>query len=377
MAKIETSEFLAAIKQICAERDLPENRIFEVVETALASAYRKEYLSSNARVEAEIDQKTLRPKFYQVFEVVEEVKHPENQISLKEAKKINKKAKLEDLIKKPLPLKSRFGRIAAQTAKQVIIQKIREVEKDEAYNEYKDKVNKVVSGVIQQVEGKNVLVDIGKTVAVLPSQEQNPTEEYIPGKRMKLIISSVDLTQKGPSIIVSRSAEELVKALFKIEVPEISAGVVEIKGIVREAGFRTKIAVRALEEGVDPVGSCVGQRGARVQTILSEIGGEEKIDIILWDKDPKKFIINSLSPAKIKQIKINEKNKTAEVLVAPDQLSLAIGRQGRNVRLASKLTGYEIDVFAVEGGKKMKKETKPKTAESLGKEDKKVQKKEN
>ncbi len=362
MANIETSEFLAAIKQICAERDLPENRVFEVVEAALAAAYRKEYLSGEAKVEAELDPQTLKPKFYQVFEVVEdgEVKLPEKQIALSEAKKIKKKIKVGEEIKKPLPYKTKFGRIAAQTAKQVIIQKIREVEKEEAFNEYKDKVGKVVYGVVQQIEGKNVLVDLGKAIALLPPKEQNPTEEYVPGKKMKVLIVSVEMTQKGPSIIVSRASEALVESLFRTEVPEIESGVVKIKGIVREAGFRTKMAVATNEEGVDPVGSCVGQRGTRVQTVLNEIGGEEKIDIILWDKDPKKYIVNALSPAKVKEIEINEKKKHAEVLVEPDQLSLAIGKQGRNVRLASKLTGYEIDVFALQDGKKVKEEVKKK-----------------
>jgi len=369
MVKIETSEFLAAIKQICAERDLPEDRVFEVVEAALAAAYRKEYLSGEAKAEVKLDQKTLKPKFYQVFEVVDEVKFPERQISLKEAKKIKKDAKIGDEIKKVLPYKDRFGRIAAQTAKQVIIQKIREVEKSEAYNEYKDKVGKVIYSVVQQVEGKNVLVDLGKAIALLPPQEQNPTEEYYPGKRIRVVVLSVEITQKGPSIIVSRASEYLVEALFRTEVPEISSGVVQIKKVVREAGFRTKIAVKASEEGVDPVGSCVGQRGTRVQTVLNEIGGEEKIDIILWDKDPKKFITNALSPAKVKEIKVDKKKKQAEVLVEPDQLSLAIGKQGRNVRLASKLTGYEIDVFALQDKEKAKKDKKKdKEAEEKKKE---------
>ena len=355
MTKIETSEFLAAIKQICAERDLPENRVFEVVEGALASAYRKEYLSPETKVECVLDEKALEPKYYQIFEVIKKVEHPENQISLKEAKKIDKAAKLEGEVKKKLPSKTFFGRIAAQTAKQIIVQKIREIEKEEALIEYQDKVGRVLSGTVQQIEGKNVLVDLGKAVAILPPQEQNSTEQYLVGKRMKVLIKSVESTIKGPSILVSRAAPELIEAMFRTEVPEIEASVVKIHGIVREAGFRTKMAVEALGEGVDPVGSCVGQRGTRVQTVLNEIGGEEKIDIVLWDKESKKYITNALSPAKIKQIKIDEKKKHAEVLVDPDQLSLAIGKQGRNVRLASKLTGYEIDVYAQEGGKKIEK----------------------
>jgi len=363
MSQIETSEFLAAIKQICAERNLPEERVFEVVEAALGAAYRKEYLSPETKVNCELDRKTLKPRYYQILEVVKEVEHPQIQISLKEAKKISKDVKIGDTIKIKLPPKNVFSRISAQTAKQVITQRIREIEKEETIQEFQNKLGKVVNGVIQQIEGNSILVDLGKAVGILPPPEQNPTEEYGVGKRIKVLIKAVEPTSKGASILVSRAAPQLVEALFRLEVPEISAGVVNIKNIVREAGYRTKIAVETQEEGVDPVGACVGQRGARVQTILNEIGGEEKIDIILWDKDPKKYITNALSPAKIKEIKIDEKAKKAEVLVDKDQLSLAIGKQGRNVRLASKLTGYEIDIFSKEREKEKIKEESQKPSD--------------
>lgn len=352
--QIETSEFLAAIKQISAEKDLPDDRIFEVVEAALGAAYRKEYLEGDARVVCKFDKDKLSAKYYQIFKVVKNVENPDYEKSLKEAKKINKKVKIDEEINILLPTKSNFGRIAAQTAKQVILQKIREIEKDEAYNTFKDKAGRIVMGRVQKIEGRNILVDLGKAIAILIPGEQNPTEDYSPGRRLRVLIKNVELTPKGPSILISRSDPTLIKALFKTEVPEIAAGVVQIKGIVREAGFRTKMSVQAKDEGIDPVGSCVGQRGTRVQTILNEIGGEEKIDIILYDENPKTYIINALSPAKVKEINLDKAKKHAEVLVDPDQLSLAIGREGRNVRLASKLTEFEIDVFGYKDGKKIK-----------------------
>jgi N utilization substance protein A len=352
--QIETSEFLAAVKQIGAEKDLPDERIFEVVEAALAAAYRKEYVEGEAHVICKFDQEKIVAKYYRVFKVVKEIENSEYEITLKEAKKINKKAKVDGNINTPLSSKSEFGRIAAQTAKQVILQKIREIEKDEAYEAFKNKAGRVVIGRVQKVEGRNVLVDLGKAIAILIPAEQNPTEDYSPGRRLKVLVKNVELTPKGPSILISRADSDLIKVLFRTEVPEIAAGVVNIKGIVREAGYRTKMSVEATEEGVDPVGSCVGQRGTRVQTVLNEIGGEEKIDIILWDEDIKQYINNALSPAKVKEIKLNKTKKHAEVLVDPDQLSLAIGREGRNVRLASKLAQYEIDVYGFENGKKVK-----------------------
>ncbi|MDD3774261.1 MAG: transcription termination factor NusA, partial [Patescibacteria group bacterium] len=315
--QIETSEFLAAIKQIGAEKDLPDNRIFEVVEAALGSAYRKEYLEGDTRVICEFDREKLAARYYQVFRVVEEVQHPDNEKSLEEAQAINKNAKLDEEIKIALPSKSGFGRIAAQTAKQVILQKIREIEKDEAYTAFKDKVGRIVVGRVQKVEGRNVLIDLGKAIAILPPPEQNLTEDYSSGRRLRVFIKNVELTPRGPSILISRADPALIKALFRTEVPEISAGVVKIKDVVREAGFRTKMSVEATDEGIDPVGSCVGQRGTRVQTVLNEIGGEEKIDIILYDKDSKAYITNALLPAKVKEIKLNKTKKHAEVLVDP------------------------------------------------------------
>jgi len=354
--QIETSEFLAAIKQIGAEKDLSDERVFEVVETALAAAYRKEYIEGDAHIICEFDKEKLKANYFQVFRVVEEVENSDYEKTFEEAKKINKKTQIGDEVKIALDHKSEFGRIAAQTAKQVILQKIREIEKEEAYTAFKDKAGKVVMGRVQKIDNRNVIVDLGKIISVLIPAEQNPTEDYSIGRRLKVFIKSVELTPKGPAILISRADPNLIKALFRTEVPEISAGIVKIKDIVREAGFRTKMSVEATEDGIDPVGSCVGQRGTRVQTILNEIGGEEKIDIILWDKDIKTYIANALSPAKIERIEIDKKKKHAEVLVNPDELSLAIGREGRNVRLASKLCQYEIDVYAAENGKKIAKE---------------------
>jgi len=242
--------------------------------------------------------------------------------------------------------KQDYGRIAAQTAKQVILQKIREAEKETIFSEYRSKEGELVSGVIQRIEGGAVFVDIGKTLGILNREEQIPGEFYRPGQRLRFYILKVDDTPKGPMVLLSRAYPKLISKLFEIEVPEISAGTVVIKSIAREPGFRTKIAVESTEEGIDPIGSCVGQKGTRIMAVINELGGE-KIDVIEWQNDPAKFIANALAPAKIIEVKIGEKN-TAEVVVPEDQLSLAIGKDGRNVRLAANLTGWKIDIKAGE-----------------------------
>jgi N utilization substance protein A len=275
-------------------------------------------------------------------EIVDEVEDKFTQISLEDAYKFKKNAKLGEFIEiKDMP--SDFGRIAAQTAKQVIIQRIREAERDMVFGEYKDKEGEVINGNVQRIEGNNVIIDLGKASGILFPNEQIREERYYVGQRLKFFVVRVEQNARGPQIVVSRSHPGLVKRLFELEVPEILSGVVEIKSIAREAGERTKLAVSSTQDGVDPVGSCVGQRGVRVQAVMSEIG-EEKIDIILWDEDPKVYISNALSPAKVNEIVLDDAEKKAEVKVAEDQLSLAIGRQGQNVRLAAKLTGWNVDI---------------------------------
>ncbi|MDP2830600.1 MAG: transcription termination factor NusA, partial [bacterium] len=251
-----------------------------------------------------------------------------------------------------------YGRMAAQTAKQVIIQKLREAEREMIFNEFKEKEHEVVAGVIQRHEGRIVLVDLGKAVGILPNDEQIRGEQYNPGQRIKVFIKEVNITSRGPEIILSRTSDEILKKVFYLEIPEISNGLVEIKSVAREAGSRSKVAVSATSENVDPIGSCVGQRGARIQTIISELGGE-KIDIIEYNENLAKFIANALSPAKTISVDIDEKNKKATVKVAEDQLSLAIGRDGQNVRLAARLTGWRIDII---GEKADKVEAVPESA---------------
>lgn len=358
--------FAAAINQICEEKGLDHDIVVETVEAALAAAYRKEYGKPSQVVRAKLDEKTGHIKMSQVFEVVKEVEDEDIEVTLKEAKKDNKKIKVGEEIEKPLPEKTEFGRIAAQTAKQVIIQRIREAERKVLFEEFKEKEGSLVNGTVQQIEGNSIIVNIGKTNGVMPPTEQIPHERYYIGQRLKIYVSSVEETSKGPRILVSRSDPKLILELFKLEVPEIAAERVIIATISREAGSRTKMAVESKEDGLDPVGSCVGQRGNRVQSVLAEIG-EEKIDIILWNKDTKKFIENALSPAKIVSVKLNEKNKKATVFVDKDQLSLAIGKNGQNVRLASKLSGWGIDIEEEIEKKETKKETKETTEEKPAK----------
>lgn len=340
-----TSPFMAAINQIADEKGLDTTTILETVEAALAAAYRKDYGNPHQVIRAELDPETMEMKVYQVFSVVEDelLEDDHSQKTLKEAKKIRKDAKIAEEVEIELPVHTDFGRIAAQTAKQVIIQRIREAEREMLYQEFKGKEGQLLNGNVQQIEGDIVIINLGRINALLLPTGQIPNERYYVGQRLKIYIQGVEETAKGPKVVVSRTDPGLISALFALEVPEISSGAVEVKTMAREAGARTKMAVASNQEGLDPVGSCVGQRGTRVQAVLAEIG-EEKIDIILWDEDPKKFIANALSPAKIQEITLDEETRKAKVTVAEDQLSLAIGRGGQNVRLASKLTLWSIDI---------------------------------
>lgn len=343
---MQTADFISAVKQIAEEKGLDETTVLETVEAALAAAYRKEYGKPEQIVTAEIDPKSNQIKVWQVFDVFEtdeEAENPENALTLEQAKKIDKKATVGERVQIPLEYHEDFGRIAAQTAKQVIVQRLREAERDTLYNEFKDKKDKIITGTVQQIESGNVIVNLGKINGIIIMSEQVPGERYYVGQRIKIYVVNVEETSKGPRILLSRAHAGLVREIFALEVPEIAAGSVEIKGVAREAGSRSKVAVYSNQDGIDPVGSAVGQRGTRVQAILAEIG-EEKIDIILWDEDPVKYITNALSPAKVNNINLNAKEKKAVVEVPDDQLSLAIGKGGQNVRLASRLSGWNIDI---------------------------------
>ncbi len=370
---MDLKNFVSAASQIAEEKGIPLERVVESIETALAAAYKKDYGKKGQIVKAKLNMETGTAKFWQVKivldpsmiyseeeleKMIEEPKNleelkpleeggkvrfnPEKHIMLEDAKKIKAKIKPLEELEIDLETKSNYGRIAAQTAKQVILQKIREVEREAILNEYKSKEGEIISGIIQRLEGRNVLIDIGKTLAVLPKEEQVYGEFYRPGQRLKVYILKVEETPKGPVIILSRAYPKLISKLFELEVPEISQGLVVIRSIAREAGSRSKIAVEAKEDSIDPIGSAVGQRGTRVMAVISELGGE-KIDIIEYDDSPEKFISNALSPAKVMDVKILPKNR-ALCIVPEDQLSLAIGKDGQNVRLAAKLTGWKIDV---------------------------------
>lgn len=361
--------FMAAIEELCEEKGLDKNIILETVEAALAAAYRKDYGKPKQTIKAKLNPATGEADMFRSYLVVEseeEVKESEQELTLNQAKKLNKKAEIGEEILVPLEKHSDFGRIAAQTAKQVIIQRIREAERDMLYNEFKDKENHIVNATVQQLEGRNVVVSLGKANGVMYPADQIREERYYIGQRLKVFVKEVAETARGPQILVSRSDKELIRGLFELEVPEILAGTVEIKSLAREAGSRTKLAVIANEEKIDPVGSCVGQRGTRVQAVLGEIG-DEKIDIVLWDEDVEQFIMNALSPAKTKRIVINSKENRATVFVDQESLSLAIGKGGQNVRLASKLTGWGIDVVLDEESEtaaEKKEKIKPEEEES-------------
>jgi N utilization substance protein A len=357
------TEFELAINQICEEKGIPKEQVIEAIEAAIAAAHKKDYSEKGQLIEAKFDQKTGASRIFQVQKVVKEIEKPKQEILLDEAKKIKKDVKIDDLIKTEVtPAEISFGRIAAQTAKQVITQKIREAEKETAYKMFKDKAGTIVNGVVQRIERQTVFVDLGLISGALPFSEQMRFERFRIGQRVKVYIKEVQKSPKGPEVVLSRTHADIVKKLFELEVPEIAAGSVEIKSVAREAGSRTKIAVFSKKEEIDPIGACVGQRGTRVQTVIAELGGE-KIDIVGWDENPVRFITNALAPAKVISIKLDEKEKHAVVEVAENQLSLAIGREGQNVRLAVKLTGWKIDIV-----KEEKKEEKPKKEEKAAAE---------
>lgn len=337
--------FEQALNQIAEEKDLDKAEILKMIEVSLAAAFRKDYGKKDQNIVVQFDPENLGTKVFDVKKVVEEVTDPMKEVDLEGAKSFKKNPKVGEEVRMDITPKAgaKFGRIAAQTAKQVIVQKIREAERGVLFTDYKSKERQLVSGVVQRIEGDTVLVDLGKATGVLFPSEQIKDERYSIGSRIKVLILHVEPTAKGPKITLSRSHPDVVRRLFELEVPEIFNGVVEVKAIAREAGSRTKIGVWSSQEGVDPIGACVGQRGTRVQVIMQELNGE-KIDIISWSEDSVKFIANALSPAKILNVTLNDEAKEAKVGVLGDQLSLAIGKAGQNVRLAARLTGWKIDI---------------------------------
>lgn len=334
-----------AIRSIAEEKNLPEEVVQEAVEQALAAAYRRDYGDREQEVRVTMNLNTGEVVAYISKEVAEKVQDELTQISLKDAQKINKNAKLGEEVETHEKIE-KFGRVAAQTAKQVILQRLREAEREIIMSEYQDKIGTVINGIVARVEGRIVRVDLGKAQGIMPGSEQIQGERYHPGQRLKVFLRDVERGTRGPQLILSRANPEFVERLFRSEVPEMESGAVEIKGISREAGVRTKIAVHSTVPGVDPVGTFVGGHGTRVNAVMSEVGEQEKIDIVVWGEDPVEYIKNALSPTKVTRINLSEADKKATVIVPEDQLSIAIGRSGQNVRLASKLTGYELDVSA-------------------------------
>ncbi|MDY5716323.1 MAG: transcription termination factor NusA [Selenomonas sp.] len=334
-------EFLNTLRELSKERGIDEEVLFEAIEAALISAYKRNF-SSAQNVRVSLSRDTGEYKVYAIKTVVEDAEDEIKEISLAQARTIKPDYEVGDVIEIEVT-PANFGRIAAQTAKQVVVQRIREAERGIIYEEFQSREDDIITGLVQRVENRNVYIDLGKTEAVLTPAEQIPTESYEHGDRIKAYIVEVKKTSKGPQIVVSRTHPGLLKRLFELEVPEIQEGVVEIKSVAREPGNRSKIAVWSKDEAVDPVGACVGHRGLRVQAIVDELGSE-KIDIVKWSEDPAKFIANALSPAKVVSVAVNEAEKVSRVVVPDYQLSLAIGKEGQNARLAAKLTSWKIDI---------------------------------
>jgi len=387
------SDISTAIKQLCEEKNLEYNAVISAIELALAAAYRKDYGERNQNVRVKFDPTTGQSEIFDVKTVVENLPeqeeaemlqnlynpaprdkkenfhheefnesesneeekkrfNPKTDIQIKEASILKHNAEVGEEIITDLPIPESYGRMAAQTAKQVIIQKLREMERDMIFGEFKNKEKEVVSGVVQRREGRFVFIDLGKAIGLLPAEEQIYNENYNVGDRVKVYVKEVREGHKGPEIILSRRSEEILKKIFYLEIPEVANGLIEIKSVAREAGARSKVAIYTEAENVDPVGSCVGQRGSRIQTIISELGGE-KIDIIEYNEDAAKFVANSLAPAKVLSIELVEEEHKAIVKVSSDKLSLAIGKNGQNVRLAARLTGWKIDIIeSTEDGEK-------------------------
>ena len=337
------SDFLIALTQLAAERHLPKEQVLQAIEVALASAFKKDSLVMGQNISVKLNPNSGEVNVYATKTVVEELEDDKREVLLKDAQKVKKDIAVGDeLAVEALP--HQVSRIAAQTAKQVVLQRLREVERELVYAEFQDREGDVISGVIDQIEpGRIIVIDLGRAQAILLPEEQIPTERYRKGQRLKLFVLEVRRSAKGPEILVSRSHKNLLKRLFEIEVPEVYNGIVEIKAISRESGSRSKVAVMSRQEGIDPVGSCIGMRGNRIQSIVNELQGE-KIDLVRWDKDPRVFIANALSPSEVVHVDTDGVDESAIVVVPERQLSLAIGKEGQNARLAAKLVNFRLDI---------------------------------
>lgn len=405
------SPIAQAMRQVCEDKGLSFESVLATVESALAAAYRKDFGEKNQNIKIEFDPESGGMRAFDVKTVVEDMEleaveiveeserpsrfmdtgsvvaiaeaapgeeekpkfNPKTMIMLSPAKEAKSDAQIGEEIRFELEIPHAFGRMAAQTAKQVVIQKLREAERQGIYDEYKSQVGQVITGIIGRREVRFLLVDLGKVNAILPISEQVEQENYRPGARIKVYVTAINVTPRGPEILVSRAHPDMLRRVFTLEIPEVQSGLVEVKGVAREAGSRSKVAVLSHAENVDPVGACIGQRGVRIQTVIGELGGE-KIDVIKWEDDSMKFIASALSPAKVQEMRLDEATKTAYVKVIPDQLSLAIGRGGQNVRLASQLTGWRITIEGQEQeavqGEPVKEETPASaTEEAATKED--------
>ena len=343
MEEINIKQLTLAVRTIAEEKNLPEETVLSVIEQAIAAAWRRDNGDRDQEVRSELNINDGTANVFVAREVVEEVGSPSVEISLADAKKVKKDAAIGDIIEEKHTVTS-FGRVAAQTAKQVVLQRLREAEREVVLEEYQDKIGTVVNGIVQRIEPRVIRVDLGKATGIIPQSEQIQGEFYNIGSRIKVFIKEIERDNRGQQLILSRGNEEFVEYLFRQEVPEIETGAVEIKAIAREAGRRTKIAVASTVPGIDPVGTFVGGHGTRVQAVMNEIGDQEKIDIISYDKNIEQFIKNALSPAEVSKVVVDEKAKRATVVVDESQQSIAIGRAGQNVRLASRLTGYELDI---------------------------------
>jgi len=340
---MDFKQLAMAIRTIAEEKNLPEEQVQDIVEQALAAAWRRDYGDREQEVRVTMNLNTGEVIAYVTKEIVKNVEDSRAQISLDEAGVMQKNAKVGETIEVAQSVQD-FGRVAAQTAKQVILQRLREAEREIILNEYEDKIGSIVNGIVSRVEGRIVRVELGKAQGIMPVSEQIQGERYYPGQRLKLYLKDVEKSFRGPQLIVSRGSKEFIDLLFRGEVPEMENKAVEIKDIAREAGIRSKIAVSSNVQGVDPVGTFVGGHGTRINAVRDEIGNQEMIDVIVWDEDPATFVANAMKPASVSKVKITKNKPKAIVIVPEDQLSIAIGKSGQNVRLAGKLTGYELDV---------------------------------
>ncbi len=349
---INSTELISAMNELEKENGIQKDYLLDAIQTALVTAYKRNYDCEEENVKITMDRETGEIHIYLQKEVVEEVENDKTQISLENAKKLDAKYKVGDIIEKELVPKN-FGRIAAGTAKQVIVQKIREASREFLYNEFNERKGEIVSGIIQKADGGVVVVDLGKIEGIMTIKEQIPTEKYHVNDKIRACIVDVEKGQKGSTqVMISRACNDFVRKLFELEIPEIYEGIIEIKSVSRDAGNRCKVAVYSQNPNIDPVGSCVGQKGIRIQNIINELNGE-KIDVIEWNEDPSIYISSALLPAQVMAVDIKEEEKFAQVIVPDDQLSLAIGKAGQNARLAAKLTNWKIDIKSESQFRKM------------------------